>query len=50
MADLFLMVEKVTPDKAVEAIRKYGGTVLKTSLSKEGEKDLQEALGGGSGA
>jgi uncharacterized membrane protein len=28
---LFLMVEKVTPDKAVEAMSKYGGTVLKTS-------------------
>ena len=44
---LFLMVEKVTPDKAVEAMSKYGGTVLKTSLSKEGERELQEALRGG---
>ena len=44
---LFLMVEKVTPDKAVEAMSKYGGTVLKTSLSKEGEKELQDALHGG---
>ncbi len=43
---LFLMVEKVTPDKAVEALSKYGGTVLKSSLSKEGEKELQEALHG----
>jgi uncharacterized membrane protein len=43
---LFLMVEKVTPDKAVEAMSKYGGTVLKTSLSKEGEQQLQEALHG----
>src|ERR1700689_4195095 len=43
---LFLMVEKVTPDKAVEAMSKYGGTVLKTSLSKEGEKELQDALHG----
>ena len=47
---LFLMVEKVTPDKAVEAMSKYGGTVLKTSLSKEGEKELQDALHGGSAA
>src|SRR5438270_3275555 len=47
---LFLMVEKVTPDKAVEAMSKYGGTVLKTSLSKEGEQELQDALhGGGAG-
>src|ERR1700749_2971295 len=43
---LFLMVEKVTPDKATEALSKYGGTVLKTSLSKEGEAELQEALHG----
>jgi uncharacterized membrane protein len=39
---LFLMVEKVT----VAAMSKYGGTVLKTSLSKEGEKELQDALHG----
>jgi uncharacterized membrane protein len=38
---LFLMLEKVTPDKAVEAMSKYGGTVLKTSLSKEDEKELR---------
>ncbi len=44
---LFLMVEKVTPDKAVDALSKYGGKVLKTSLSKEGEAELQEALHGG---
>jgi uncharacterized membrane protein len=43
---LFLMLEKVTPDKAVDAMSKYGGTVLKTSLSKEDEQQLQEALHG----
>lgn len=43
---LFLMVEKVTPDKATEALSRFGGTVLKSSLSKEGEQDLQEALHG----
>jgi uncharacterized membrane protein len=43
---LFLMLEKVTPDKAVEAMSKYGGTVLKTSLSKETEAELQGALHG----
>jgi len=43
---LFLMLEKVTPDKAVEAMSKYGGTVLKTSLSKQDEKELQDALHG----
>ena len=43
---LFLMVEKVTPDKATEALSRFGGTVLKSSLSKEGEQQLQEALHG----
>ena len=43
---LFLVVDKVTPDKAVEALSRYGGTVLKSSLSKEQEKELQEALHG----
>ena len=43
---LFLMLEKVTPDKAVEAMSKYGGTVLKTSLSKEDEQALQNELHG----
>jgi uncharacterized membrane protein len=44
---LFLMLEKVTPDKAVDAMSKYGGTVLKTSLSKDDERELQDALHGG---
>ena len=43
---LFLVVQKVTPDKAVAALSKYGGTVLKSSLSKETENALQEALHG----
>ena len=43
---LFLVVEKVTPDKAVEALSKYGGTVLKSSLSNEAQAELQEALHG----
>jgi uncharacterized membrane protein len=44
---LFLVVEHATPDKAIEALSKYGGTVLKSSLSKEAEKELQNALHGG---
>jgi uncharacterized membrane protein len=43
---LFLVVEKVTRDKAVEAMSKYGGTVLKSSLSREAEQALQEELHG----
>src|SRR5204862_3101818 len=47
---LFLMLEKVPPDKAVEAMSKYGGTVLKTSLSTDDEKELQDALHGSGAA
>ncbi|WP_433727644.1 DUF1269 domain-containing protein [Actinoplanes sp. CA-051413] len=48
---LFLVLESVTPDKAVAALSRFGGTVLKSSLSKETEAELQEALhGGGSDA
>src|SRR5258707_8578485 len=41
---LFLMLEKVTPDKAVEAMSKYGGAVLKTSPSKDDATGLPETL------
>ena len=41
---LFLVIEHATPDKAVAALERYGGTVIKTSLSDEDTKRLQEAL------
>jgi uncharacterized membrane protein len=41
---LFLIVEQATPDKAVAALEQYGGTVIKTSLSDEDTKRLQDAL------
>jgi uncharacterized membrane protein len=43
---LFMVLEKVTPDKAVEALSKYRGTVLKSSLSNEAQAQLQDALHG----
>jgi uncharacterized membrane protein len=43
---LFVVVEKVTPDKAIDALRQFGGTVLKSSLSKKAEQELQEELNG----
>ena len=46
---LFLMLDQVTPDKALDAMSQYGGTVLKTSLSKDDEAELQQALHGGEG-
>jgi uncharacterized membrane protein len=41
---LFMVIEQVTPDKAVAALESYGGTVIKTSLSDEDTKKLQDAL------
>lgn len=41
---LFMVIEQVTPDKAVAALQEYGGTVIKTSLSDEDTKKLEEAL------
>jgi uncharacterized membrane protein len=41
---LFLVIEQVTPDKAVAALEQYGGTVIKTSLSDEDTAKLQKAL------
>jgi uncharacterized membrane protein len=47
---LFLVIEKVTRDKAIAAMQQYGGTVLKSSLSGQAEADLQQALHGDSAA
>jgi uncharacterized membrane protein len=41
---LFMVVEKVTPDKAIAALSQYGGTVLKSSLSEETQQMLQQEL------
>jgi uncharacterized membrane protein len=41
---LFMIIEKATPDKAIDALKGYGGTVIKTSLSEEDTQKLQEAL------
>lgn len=41
---LFMVIEKATPDKAIAALQQYGGTVIKTSLSDEDTKRLQDAL------
>ena len=43
---LFLVIDKTTPDLAVAALSKFGGTVLKSSLSEDAEARLQEALHG----
>ncbi len=38
------IVVKATADKAVEALKPYGGKVLRTSLSEEAEDELTKAL------
>lgn len=43
---LFLVLEDATPEVVISALRGYGGTILKTSLSKEVERKLQCALHG----
>lgn len=42
---LFLLVEDVTADKAIDALKEYHPTVLRTSLSAEDEAKLKEAFG-----
>ena len=41
---LFVLVRSATPDKVVTEIKRYGGSVLQTSLSHEKEAQLQAAL------
>src|SRR5437660_12312955 len=41
---LFMVIEQATPDKAIAALNQYGGTVIRTSLSEEDTKRLQDAL------
>ena len=43
---LFMIVEQMTTDRALEQLSKFGGTVIKTSLSKEQEAEIQDALHG----
>ena len=43
---LFMIVEQMTTDKALDGLSKFGGNVIKTSLSKEDEAAIQEHLHG----
>ena len=42
---LCVLIRKVTPDKVLDALQPFKGTVLKTSLTKEKEEALRKALG-----
>lgn len=41
---LFILVVEATADKVVPEMAKFGGTVFQTSLSKEDEETLKQAL------
>jgi uncharacterized membrane protein len=43
-AALCILVKQMTPDKVLEEIKKFGGTVIKTNLTHENEARLREAL------
>lgn len=43
---LFMIVEQMTTDKALDGLSQFGGTVLKTSLSDADQAEIQEALHG----
>jgi uncharacterized membrane protein len=46
---IFVLVRRSTPDKVVPELARFGGTVMQTSLPKETEDKLQEALKQGGG-
>ncbi len=43
---IMVIVRKATPDRFLEALRPYGGTVLRTSLTHDAEQQLMKALHG----
>lgn len=43
-AALVVFVSKATPDKALAALQPLGGELLRTSLSEDAEREIQQAL------
>jgi len=43
---LFMIVEQMTTDKALAGLSKFGGDVIRTSLSAEAEAEIQRELHG----
>jgi uncharacterized membrane protein len=43
-AALCVLIRQMTPDKVVEEIQKFGGTLIQTNLCNENEAKLREAL------
>jgi len=44
---LFLLISKWTEDKALERLKKFDATIVRTSLSKEDELKLKATFGAG---
>lgn len=43
---IFILARQYTPDKVIQELSRFGGTVLRTSLTHEAENQLQLALNG----
>jgi uncharacterized membrane protein len=43
-AALFVLIRQMTPDRVIDELQKFGGTLIKTNLSHENEAKLREAL------
>src|SRR6516164_1987415 len=43
-AALCVLIRQMTPDKVVEELQKFGGTLIKTNLCHENEAKLRDAL------
>ena len=43
---LFVLVRKATPDKVLEGLKKFKGTVIQTSLTKDKDEELRQVLEG----
>jgi uncharacterized membrane protein len=43
-AALCVLIRQMTPDRVVQEIQKFGGTLIKTNLCHENEAKLREAL------
>ena len=44
---MFLLISKWTEDKALERLKKFNSTIVRTSLTKEEEEKLKAAFGSG---
>jgi uncharacterized membrane protein len=43
-AALFVLIRRSTPDRVLAEMKQFGGTVLRTNLSNDAERQLQAAL------